>query len=104
MKYIEMVEFLVSGTSRTELYRREGVSTDSEALLIYLKEELAINSEVVIFELEETDDLLNYDKDGVPYVQLFPMDYALELIENDFRGCSAIETAERLLQHRITDA
>ena len=37
------------------LYQKLGVNSDSEALLIYLRETLSLESEISIFEIEETE-------------------------------------------------
>lgn len=108
MKLIELIDYLLNPDKLEGLYANEKLNADSEALLIYMQGALDIESEVKIFAIEETDDNLVYKKDGVIFQQLFPLDYAIELIESDLnlkgRGFDNLEIAKRLLEYRIKDA
>jgi len=63
-----------------EFYQEQGLNTESEALLIYLQGALDLDSGIAIFEIEETEDDLVFKKEGLQYFQLFPVDYAVELL------------------------
>jgi len=108
MKLVELIKYLINPEQLDELYRAKGLNTESEALLIYLRESLDLESDVTIFEIEETEDNLIFKKEGIRYLQLFPVDYAVELIETDLdmkgNGYSDIDIAERLLEYRQRDA
>ncbi|WP_025762929.1 hypothetical protein [Dyadobacter tibetensis] len=108
MKLVNLIDFLINPKKLEVLYREEGLNTDSEALLIYMENSLDIESEIKFFEIEETDDDLVFEKGDIQYVQLFPVDHAIDLIESDLelknRGYSNLEIAERLLEYRIKDA
>lgn len=108
MKLVNLMAYLLNSDKLEELYEREKLDTDSEALLIYMKGELSLDSEIKFFEMEETEDDLVYEKSGTKYLQLFPIDDAIELIESDLnlkdKGYSDLEIAERLLEYRIKDA
>jgi hypothetical protein len=108
MKLINLIEYLVNPHKLDELYLTEKLNTDSEALLIYMQGALDLASEIKFFAIEETGDHLVYEKDGVQYEQLFPIDYAIELIESDLdlkgKGYSNLQIAKRLLEYRIKDA
>jgi hypothetical protein len=108
MKLINLVEYLVDPEKLEELYRKENLNIESEALLIYMHGDLSIDSEIIFFEIEETEDDLVYEKDGSKYIQFFPVNYAVELIETDLglkgKGYSDLEIANRLLEYRIKDA
>jgi hypothetical protein len=108
MKLIELIPYLVHPGLFKELYQEEGLPTESEALLIYMKEDLNIESDITIFEIEETEDDLIFEKDGIKYYQLFPVNYAVDLIESDLQlkdnGYSDLEIAQRLLDYRLRDA
>ena len=93
--------------SLEQLYIEQGVNTESECLLIYMNDKLEINSEVRIFEIEETEDDLSFEKEGIHYVQLFPIYMAQEMIEDFFKAYSTesnLDIAKRLLDYRINDA
>lgn len=108
MKYIDIIHYLVFPQQLKVLYEKMGVSDESEALLIYMKDKLDEASEVYIFSVEETEDDLIFEKDGTSYVQLFPVEYAVYLIENILQlkdgNYSNIEIANRVLAYRLTDA
>lgn len=108
MKLVELIKYLINPEQLDELYQEQGLNTESEALLIYLQGDLNLESEITIFEIEETEDDLIFEKEGIQYVQLFPVDYAIELIESDLdlkgKGYSNLEIAQRLLEYRQKDA
>jgi hypothetical protein len=108
MKLTDLMEYLVDPQKLQQLYAEQDLNPKSEALLIYMKELLDINSEIQIFEIEETADDVLFKKNGVSYIQLFPVDYAVSLIELDLdlknRGYSNLEISRRLLEYRLNDA
>ncbi|OJW02648.1 MAG: hypothetical protein BGO52_00605 [Sphingobacteriales bacterium 44-61] len=107
MNLLELIKYLLDPKLLRTLYQERGINRDSEALLIYLSESLSLNSEVEIFAIEETEDNLVFEKDGVRYIQLFPLDYTLDLINFDLdligKGYSDLEIAKRLLNYRERD-
>ena len=107
MKLVELIKYLTNPEQLDELYQEQGLNTESEALLIYLQGTLDLEADIAIFEIEETEDDLVFEKEGIQYVQLFPVDYAIELIESDLdlkdKGYSDLEIAHRLLDYRQTD-
>ena len=108
MNLVEIIKYLTDPEKLKELYKEQGLNTESEALLIYMQETLNLDSEISFFELEETEDNLFFEKDGKQYIQLFSLDYAVELIELDLNlkdnGYSDMKIAERLLDYRKNDA
>ena len=68
--------------------------------------ELELKSELSFFDIEETDDRLHCENNGISCVQLFPLDYIVELVTSDSKidGYSGLEIAKRLLNYRIKDA
>ncbi|MEZ0184743.1 hypothetical protein AB9T89_21075 [Flavobacterium oncorhynchi] len=57
-----------------------GLDTESEALLFYMKEDLYMTADIRFFEIEETEDELLFEKDGIKYIQLFPIEHIQNLI------------------------
>ncbi len=108
LKLTELINFLINPEKLEELYQAEGLNPDSEAFLIYLKGALDLNSDVTIFEIEETEDNIIFEKEGIRYIQFFPLDFAVELIEFDLdltsKGYSNLVIAQRLLEYRQKDA
>ena len=108
MKLIDFIELLKDSDKLKQVIIGQNQNVDSEALLIYMKETLDIDSEIRFFAIEETKDNLVFEKDETKYVQLFPLDYAEEIVNSDFnlatKGLSNLEIAERLLEYRKKDA
>ena len=108
MKLIDLIEYLVKPEKIENLYQERKLNTESEALLIYMQNELSLESNIAFFEIEETEDYLQFVKNGLKYVQLFPIDYAIELIESDLglknKGYTNLEIAKRLLEYRLKDS
>lgn len=103
-----LIKYLVNPENLYDYLHSQGLNTESEALLIYIHEDLNIESEISILEVEETEDDLIYEKQGIKYIQLFPIEYAIDLIENDLnlkdKGYSDLEIAEKLIEYRRYDA
>lgn len=108
MKVTELINFLINPEKLEELYQAEGLNPDSEAFLIYFEGALDLNSDVTFFEIEETEDNIIFEKEGIMYIQFFPLDYAVELIEFDLdlksKGYSNLVIAQRLLEYRQKNA
>lgn len=108
MKLIELIKYLTNPELLEELFLEQGLNIESEVLLIYMEGDLDLTSDISILEIEETEDDLIFEKDGLQYIQLFPIDYAIDLIEFDLnmkdKGYSDLEIAERLLEYRKNDA
>lgn len=108
MEYIDLITYLVSLEKIDDLINQFHVSEKSEALIICLKNSLDLHSEVAIFEIEETGGYLEFDKNGNKYIELFPLEHAIDLIEFDLelkdRGYSIEYIAKRLLDYRLNDA
>ncbi|GAA4457581.1 hypothetical protein [Rurimicrobium arvi] len=108
MTLIELIDYLLNPERLENLYEEENLNTESDAIIIYMKYALDLECDVVLFEMEETEDEIIFEKDGIQYFQLFPVEYAIELIESDLdlkgKGYSNLEIAERLLEYRVKDA
>ena len=108
MKLSHLVPYLVNRERLPELFRVEHLNRESETLLIYMEDTLNIESEIRLFDIDVTDDDLVFHQDGVRYVQLFPLDYAADLINSDLnlknKGYSNAEIAGRLLEFAEKDA
>jgi hypothetical protein len=106
MKLLELMPYLVHPEKLNELFTKEGLNGDSDALLIYMKGSLDLESQLVIFELEKIEGDLIFEKDGVRYIHFFSIDDAVEFIESDVqnKNNSDFTKAKRLIEYRINDA
>ncbi|MVM32279.1 hypothetical protein GO755_19690 [Spirosoma sp. HMF4905] len=108
MKLEEAVKYLKDSDGPQQLCIDKGLVTDPDDLLIYMEKAINLASELSFFSIQETEDDLIFNKDGVQYIQLFPAHYAVDLIESDLdllnKGLSDLQIAHRLLDYRINDA
>lgn len=108
MKLLDIIEYLRHPDNVGQLYDTINLSPDSEAILIYMKDSLDLNSELKFFEIEKTEDDLVFKEDDVTYHQFFPVDYAVEILDSYFsdneKKLDNIGLAKRLLEYRINDA
>jgi hypothetical protein len=108
MKLVDLVDYLVKPKHLDELCRKLRLNEDSDTWLIYMKGNIDIESDVFIFDIQETDDNLIFEKEGVKYIQLFAVDHAIDLIEDDLdlkkKDISTLVIARRLIEYRINDA
>lgn len=108
MKLGRLVEYLLNPERIGILYLDMNLNPNSDAIIIYMEHKLAIESSIALFEVEETEDDLEYMKDGITHIQLFPIFHAVRLIEKDLglksRGLTHEEIAQRLLEYRLHDA
>lgn len=99
---------MVNPDQLNELSIQFRLNAESEAYLIHFENSLNLESEISIFQIEETDDDVIFEKDGKRYIQLFSIDHAVDLIEFDLNlkgeKYSDIEIAMRLLDYRKKDA
>jgi len=104
----DFIDYLINPEKLNNLYEELNVDVESEALIVCLKDSLDINSEVSIFGIEETEGDLVFEKEGQKYIELFPVDYAIDLVDSDLelkgKGYSNEHIAKRLLDYRLNDA
>ena len=108
MKLVDIIEYLRHPSKVGQLNDTLNLSTNSEAILIYMKDSLDLDSELRFFEVETTEDELVYKENGVAYHQLFPIDHAVEILDSYFsdneKKLDNVGLAKRLLEYRINDA
>ncbi len=107
MKLEDLVKYLRDSVKLEELYDLLKLNKESEALLIYMEDQINLESDTYIFEIEQTDDYLAYENNGLKFVQLFPLEMAQEIVEeyiNMYNNITSYEIAQRLIEYRINDA
>lgn len=109
MKLVELIGYLADPKERlAEISQIEFPVLKSEAVLVYMRESLDLGSDIYFFRIEDTGDEITFEKNGVCYIQLFPVDYIVDLLESDLRfndqDYSDLEIAQRLLDYRLSDA
>lgn len=108
MKLKDLVPYLREPKKLDRLYAELGVDSDSESILIYMKNKITAESDLTLLPIEESEDEMQLRRDGVDFVQLFPVDHAIDLIESDLNlsktKLSDNEVALRLIKYAQTDA
>jgi hypothetical protein len=106
MTLTELVENLSKPDKIEKFIQSITPEIPTEALLIYMEGELDLNSKLSFLGIEETDDDLIYENNGVRYVQLFPVEMAIELIQMFKPTCNfeIAKICKRLLAYRVNDA
>jgi hypothetical protein len=106
MKLEHLIPYLRGPEKLVELYSKESLNSESEAILVYMENSLSLGSKISFFDIEDTDDDLNYLCNDVTYIQLLPLDLIKDLIEStlDIQGMTNREVALRILEYRVNDA
>lgn len=108
MKLPELVEYLKSEAHLQRLYQEKNFDTESEGILVYMKGELSVSSDIYFFSIEDSDDEIVIEKEGIKYYQLFPLELGVELysyfeVEFAEKNYSEIDKAKRLLKYVVND-
>jgi hypothetical protein len=107
MKLTELIPFLKNEDKWNNLLADLKIDTETEQVLIYALDKLDIDSDILLIELEKTEDNLFITIDEKKYIQIFPYSIANELITFDFVNLnlnSDFDIAQRLIEYRINDA
>jgi hypothetical protein len=108
MKLLDLIDYLVMPSKLEAFYREHGINEESESLSICMQNSLSIDSDVAIFGIEETGEHINFQKDGIDYVDMLPVDLAIDLIESGLglkhKDVTNLDIANRLLEYAIYDA
>jgi len=101
----ELIPYLKNEQLLLRLYELKGINPESEAILIYFKNYLSLENEITLFEIEKTDDNIEYVGNNEKFIQLMPITLATELIYKDFASLTDnLEIATRLINYAIYDA
>lgn len=108
MKLLDFIPYLVAPDKLAAYYRQIGLGEQAVCPLIYMRDALSESSDIAVFELEETSDDIRFTKNGVDYLQLMPVDQAIEFIEDEFppklKAVSHREIASRIIEYATYDA
>jgi hypothetical protein len=108
MKLADLVAYFRTGSTISDLIQRESLDAHSDQIVVYLKDSLDINSELVFIEIEKTNDDIELVYNEKRYVGLFSLgqthDIILDYLHSTKNSYSNIEIAENILNYRINDA
>ncbi len=104
MKLIDFIKYLKN--NETEKYlEKHFPGIDYYNAEVYLKDSINKDSEIMIFDDEKIDGLIEMEYENEKYYNLFALDYLVEIFD-DYAKPSADdkEIAERIINYRINDA
>jgi hypothetical protein len=107
-KLVDLVKYFREGGDFEEFCRKHSLDLESEAIEIYMKDKLSIDSELAYFEFEKTQGKVNYYIDGIKYVGFFDFYFFQEMIEvsniGEYKNLSHLDLAKRIVSYAINDA
>lgn len=105
MKLTDIIPYLKDTDKWEDLLADLNIDNNCEEVLIYALDKLDINSDILLIELEKTEDDLEINFEEKKYIQIFPYSLAYELITIDFSNLKTdLDIAQRLIEYRINDA
>jgi len=110
MKLVKLVKYLKDDESLDEFYRDYKYKKDEEnVILVYMKDQLDLNSELFFFTEKQTGDIQVFEKEGAIYHSLFSLGLGVEFYSyfDQFfasQNYSDQQKAQRLLEYVINDA
>jgi len=108
MNIIELIPHLKSIDAAEAFVKSTAPNIEYDLVDIFMIGELGLNSEIIFFDAESISDNSIFQKEGIRYENLFPLNMAQEMVEeyvNIYKdGLSDLEIAKRLLDYRQRDA
>jgi hypothetical protein len=109
MRLIELIPFLKNKKTLLKLNEVQKLNQNSECVQAYMKDVIDINSEIIFLDIESTEDDLKIELNGNKYIQLFSLNYGVEIysyFDKEFqeKGYTSEQKAKRLIKYRLTDA
>lgn len=105
MNLIELIKYLKDHEEINQYMNEYYPDVDYYDAEVYLKDSLSIESELVIFDGEKIEGLIEMVVNKEKYYNLFSLDLLVEVCEDYSKLSRTVhETAERIINHRINDA
>ena|ERR1700744_2960038 len=106
MKLVDLIDWLADSGRLEALVEKEGFE-DRSMVEIYMIGSLSLESEIVFFDAEKTPPTIEFEENGIAYIEFFPLEHALDSISDlqlFGKGYSNDFIARRLFEYRINDA
>lgn len=108
MKIIELIPHLKSLNKAEALIKTAIPDVSLDVVEIYMKGEVALDSDIVLFDGDSIPLELKIIVEDIEYENLFPLYMAQEMVEEYVESfddeLSDMEIAKRLLHYRLNDA
>ncbi|RYU79288.1 hypothetical protein [Hymenobacter persicinus] len=105
MNLLDLTIQLANPHSRDAFFLDHRVDTTSEHLSIYMHGAPGLETAIALLGVEETDEVLDYYKDGAHWVNFLPLYMVEEIVEGGVAAHkSPVEIATRVLEYARNDA
>ena len=104
MKLTDLIPYLKNPNKWNDLLAELGIDLNTEEVLIYALDKLELDSEILLIELEKTEDEIEIELNGKKYIQILPTSLAQELLIDLSNLTTDIDIAQRLIEYSINDA
>ena len=105
MNLLDLVVHLADPRPQDTFFLDQGVDTTSEHLSVYMRGAQGLETDIVLLGVEETDEEMDYHKDGAHWVNFLPLYMVEEIVEGGVAAHkSPVEIATRVLEYASNDA
>ncbi|WP_210522073.1 hypothetical protein [Hymenobacter terricola] len=105
MNLLELINQLAEPGPRDAFFLHHGVAFTSEHLSVYMRGEPSLEAEVALLGVEETDEQMDYHKDGAHWVNFLPLYMVEEMVEGGVAAHKRpVDIATRVLEYARDDA
>jgi hypothetical protein len=105
MKLTDLIPYIKDTHKWNDLLSDRRIDNNCKEVLIYALDKLDINSDIILIEVEKTEDNLEITLEDKKYVQILPYSLAHELTTIDLSNLKTdIDIAQRLIEYSINDA
>lgn len=105
MKFLDLIVRLTDPSTWDALLLDLGVDVASEHLSVYVRGAPGLEMDIVLLGVEETNEAMNYQKDGVDWTNFLPLYMVEEMVEGGVEAHkSPVEIATRVLEYARDDA
>jgi hypothetical protein len=107
MKLVNLIDEIKENIDATTLIQRELGTDIFESVDLCMKDSMSLESEVKLFDSDSISDRINFQLDGVNYVNLSPFDMLLEFVEDAKKlpqFPTSLSIAERFIDYIENDA
>jgi hypothetical protein len=105
MNLLDLIVRLADPRPRDSFLLCQGVDTASEHLSVYMRGAPGLDTDIALLGVEETDEEMDYHKDGAHWVNFLPLYMVEEMVEGGVAAHkSPVEIAIRVLAYARNDA
>lgn len=105
MNLLDLIVRLADPLPQDAFFLDHGVDTTSEHLSVYMRDAPNLETDIALLGVEETDEVMNYLKDGAHWINFLPLYMVEDMVEGGVAAQkSPLEIATRVLEYARNDA